>query len=511
MVKLSRGFIVASLAALLAIACRDDELSGPQHTTASRPSFLISPGTGNECVFDQVRSFDGEGFARGVDVTTLCNTFGRIDPWTPIYFNPSVSVAWISGDPDDLMPMQPGPVTFTFHDPVFNPVVVTSGEMACFGDLGQVTAHTVSEQTVTVSLAVADPSDCGEDNKTNSYISPPIITSEPIRMIEVTPPSVMEWHFDYTITICDPECHPARFVGDPRAHIGYSVYFREPPDVPADFRVECSPSPVIRGGSVTCQATVQPAGTAFNITEWRFTSDQGFAAVRTADISATSWSGTIGTSGDVSVTARVGDRELTKGATITVTPRDWSSKTVSDDIQEVPNDHLPLLVTNAHELGDVHQTLTDRWEAVTTVIADGPNEGLAFLSDLPFVHEARIHVNRQALARRSPFWDRHAQANIFPGGTCNRDYLTNQLPPLILAHEGLNLEEKSHTWFYKRGVEQALDRAPFESLIGFRAISAEARGSVGQNILDAHDAGKAIAGQADQDNPVRFTCTLRYF
>lgn len=514
MVKLGRVVIVASLAAFAGIACRDDDVAGPRNAPTRTPSFLISPGTGNECAFEQVRTFDGEGFARGVDATTLCNTFGRIDPWTPIYFNPTVSIAWISGDPDDVMPMQPGPVTFTFHRPILNPVIVTSGEMACFGDLGQVTVHTTSEQTVTVPLKLASPEDCGLDNKTNSYVSDPIITADPVRMIEITPPSVMQWHFDYTITICDPDgsnCHPGRFVGDPYAHIGYAVYFRETPDVVADLHVDCTPSSVVRAGSVACQAQVEPTGTAFQITDWHFFSDAGFGFTRNTDIASTTWGGVVAISGTVSVSATVGGRELTREATITVTPRDWSAKAVTSDILEETNSHLPLQVRDIHDLGDVHQTLVERWDAVTSVIPSGPNQGLAYITDLPFVHMARIHVNRQALSPGSRFWERHPASNIWPGGTCNRSFLTNQLPPMILAHEGAHLEQNSHTWFYKQGVEQAGVGNVLEGSLGILGrISDETRAARSYDIGAAHDAGDAIAPRADVVNPVRLPCTLKF-
>jgi hypothetical protein len=276
MLKRTQGFILAFLTTLLAIACRDDEVAGPRVGPLPPASFVFSPGAGNECVFSQVRTFDETGFAQGVDATTLCNTFGSIHPATPIYFNPDVSIAWISADPDDLMPAQPGPVTFTFERPILNPVVVTNGNMACSGDLGRVIARTVSNATLTAAFEIANPPDCGEDNQTNSYISPAIMTtaSDPIASVEVTPPSTMEWFFSYDITICDPMCHPAHFEGTPRAHIGYSVYFREPPVGNPTVTINAGGSFIAEGSEreLTFSAVTNPSDAGQDMT-WEVVDD----------------------------------------------------------------------------------------------------------------------------------------------------------------------------------------------------------------------------------------------
>ena len=509
MVKLPRGFIVAILAALGAIACRDDEPVGPRNTTPT-PSFVISPGTGKECVFDQVRSFDGEGFARGADPATSCNTFGRIDPWTPIYFNPDVSIAWISDDPDDLMPRQPGPVTFTFHRPILNPVVVTSGEMACLGDPGQVIAHTISEQTVTVSLQVAGPEDCGLDNKTSQYISPAIITSEPIRMIEIMPPSVMEWHFEYTITVCDPDgsnCRDVRVTGDPRAHVGYSVYFRETPDVVPELHLDCSPSTVERGEPVSCRARTEPEGGAMQITGWQFApADPSFGPVDRPefDVAKQDWSGPMVIGGVVRVTAVVAGVSQTTSAEISVDPRNWVHKPIVPQVTVNRPGSLKDRPKKDEDLGSAGFDVV--MAAPLVAIEDGPNMGFWYFTDIPATVNVTIEINTAALAVGSEFWKvqdlpRIGGVVIIGTRSCTRDDVV-PLVPLVEAHEDLH-----KSTFLQKFVELA---GPFfEPRIG----------RTGDNLPGFQDDLNGFRRQAlkysnsithGSANPFRPPCIIRY-
>jgi hypothetical protein len=283
------------------------------------------------------------------------------------------------------------------------------------------------------------------------------------------------------------------------------------PVVRAELKLECEPSTVVRGSTVVCTAKAEPEGENFTITEWTFSSELGLAVTRRDATTSREWTGTMAVSGTVSVTGQIGARSASTEARIEVSPRNWHGRQVASDIHELQNDHLPPLVTVDSELGDVHQTLVDRYDIVTIVIRSGPNEGAAFLSDLPFIHQARIHVNRQALAPRSRFSDRHPVSNLVPGGTCTVDYLDKTLPGLILAHEGLGSEVNSHTWLYRRSVEEADVGPAFESIVGLGEIPIGARGPASQILKSVHEQADLADDQADVVNKVRTTCRINYF
>src|SRR5467141_2200765 len=178
MVKFSRGFILPFLVTVLAIACRDDELAGPRLNRPFPPSFVFAPGTGNESFFDQVRSSDGIGFAQGIDPSTLCNTFGSIHPASVVGINPSVSRAWISSDPENpFFAAQPGPVTFTFQRPILNPVVVGNGSLQC-AELGEAIAYMHAGGTAHAAFQLAEGVNCGSDNMTCCFQTPPLVLDQ---------------------------------------------------------------------------------------------------------------------------------------------------------------------------------------------------------------------------------------------------------------------------------------------------------------------------------------------
>lgn len=410
----------------------------------------------------------------------------------------------------------PYDIEAAFSEPVSGLVVTPVSIWRCGADPGSVTVYGASGESLTLPF-VADESQCGDllgdPNDTHWTQTGTIPQALAIPMGGVTrvvlrPTSVLIW----TYPVFQPDGNGG-FVAIPVTTFAATTYllsFREMPAQPAQLSIVCDRTTVTRGESVTCEAKATPDDPTMQFEEWRFNSLDGFAAVRPASAQGRQWGGVMGTSGTMTLTAHVAGQQKTATADITVTPRDWSTKAVTSDIQEVTNDHLPILPPSVHELGDVAQTLVDRYAAVTVVIGEGPNQGLAYLSDLPFVHQARVSVNLQALKRGSQFSDRHPESNAMPGGTCTRDYLARAIPPMVRAHEGLHLETNSHTWFYKRSIEQSGVASTLEGLIGIGSIPEGVQGLASGAVKQAHDAAGVAASQADAVFPLRLTCTLKF-
>ncbi len=288
MVKRSRGFIVALLTTVVAIACRDDDLAGPRRAQPPPPSFVFSPGTGNECFFFSVRTSDNVGFAQGIDASTLCNTFGTIHPASAIIFNPTVSIAWISVDPEDPnVAPQPDPVTFTFQRPILNPVVVGSGSFQCT-ELGEAIAYTRSGDTVHAAFELEEGTDCGENNIGGGIKTPPIVLSVPVDSVKIIGPRPAQWQYFQEEYVCNPSGCTLQLVGhDAYAHTGYTVYFRETPLATTTVRLT----------SVSGSTDVRPGGTGVSRLDFDvgvYNGDGTPVPNRTVVISLTAQEGTAG-------------------------------------------------------------------------------------------------------------------------------------------------------------------------------------------------------------------------
>jgi len=393
-----------------------------------------------------------------VDATTLCNTEGRIDPWTPIYFNPTVSIGWISADPDDLMPAQPEPLIYTFTRPILNPVVVGSGDVPCVGSPGEVIAHTISEQTVTVPLQIIDPSDCGLDEKTTGYISPPIITSDPIRAIEIMPPSAMQWHFEYTITACDDDgsnCQPVTIQGDPFAHVGYSIYFRETPIDEPTLTVSCTPAAVVRRADVRCLGHVTPARPYTLLRKQADAEGHTYVDDRSEEKAAgddVDWSGTAIVDTRVSMTVRIttttGTRELSGEATFTVSPETWppfvmpQRPTPIIATTELP--YPPIQEKNGQDqIPDGSLGVMDLYYDGSTPVSvfSGPNTNWFYIPRSVSLASADIFINR-ALDANDPFYK--AQTGTSPNQVLGIKYCSagdmQNLRRQVIDHENAHYD-----------------------------------------------------------------------
>lgn len=102
-------------------------------------------------------------------------------------------------------------------------------------------------------------------------------------------------------------------------------------------RLTCTPSSVTRGSSVACSVTNAPNGTTYS--NWKFTDSNNNTV--TSNSTASSWSGTMVTSGTVSVQVSTsGSNSTTPTASITVTARSGFAFAAVSPTSE-PNDSSP--------------------------------------------------------------------------------------------------------------------------------------------------------------------------
>jgi len=149
--------------------------------------------------------------------------------------------------------------------------------------------------------------------------------------------------------------------------------------------------------------------------------------------------------------------EIEASVTITVTPRNWSTKTGSHEMQidSLGNgegeEALPAMPDSFPDFGKFQGRVFpagDPFE-VTQVIPDGPNAGARFLTDVPaFSVRGRVWINYTALNPGSDFL-----ALQTGGSYCTAQQVAGILPQ-VEAHEGLGIEENSHArWFLDKANE----------------------------------------------------------
>ena len=216
----------------------------------------------------------------------------------------------------------------------------------------------------------------------------------------------------------------------------------------ASIALACSNSAPVRGSSVSCSATNPGAG-VYTISLWVFEPDASSLGMVTAQMPDSQWSGTIVASGRVIVEATSAGAAIADTLVVQVTPRQgFGSGSIS---MEIPS---PLVlpyndISRMQDLGNV--LIEPSSSALHITVNGGPNDGYIILSDTPdFV--ATISVATNALVSGAPFLMRHPLYST--NGTCTRQFVRDQLPGLILQHEGANLEAGSHTQRYLASLQQ---------------------------------------------------------
>ena len=201
--------------------------------------------------------------------------------------------------------------------------------------------------------------------------------------------------------------------------------------------------------------------------------------------------GTMAVSGTVTATATVDSTSLSGSASITVTPRNWSSKTYPVTIDNVgngaPGDPFPLppVPMGFHQFGDFVGKADQAGDATAIIqpIPSGPNEGLAFLTDLPPANYwGEIRLNEVAFTPGPENDFLNAQND------CTVSELQHYFETQVKPHEGLNFEPMSHAAWFRDKLNQIVG-ALHEGVVG-----EEGTGMV-QAVVDARSSSLTTANE----------------
>jgi hypothetical protein len=148
--------------------------------------------------------------------------------------------------------------------------------------------------------------------------------------------------------------------------------------------VNCSPSQVTRGGSVTCTAT-GPTGSTFS--NWKFS--DGTNSPVSGSGTASTWSGVMVTSGTVSVDITTNNKTANFSASVTVSARNWHTNAAS--ATEVPNGTFFLLPVPPQStgsdagLGESQVNFSNNSFSSTFISDSGPNKGYGYYASQPSI------------------------------------------------------------------------------------------------------------------------------
>ena len=213
------------------------------------------------------------------------------------------------------------------------------------------------------------------------------------------------------------------------------------------------------------------------------------------------------------MTGTVDGQALTSETSVSITPRDWTTKLVPGDAQNLGQGDLPIHPTQLEgQLGKALLELQHRQdiEAYHGIVDDnGPNHELQYLIDVPFRTVTRTMVNYEALHVGSDFYLlQEGQQTTISGVTyCGRDFVTG-IVPMIEAHEGTDpiTQPDSHVGIYLRHV-QDVTGPQVEPLVGLDF-------STHGILLAIHTAAFADSDSMNTDNRNNLnslSCEFHYF
>ena len=229
--------------------------------------------------------------------------------------------------------------------------------------------------------------------------------------------------------------------------------------VPVSIEVVCTGSGSTRGSTVPCEARPQPSDQALVVTGWTFTSATGDVVTRST--SDQTWTGQLVVDGRIDVTGTVAGHAAMGSTSVTVTARDWGSKTVRDNLTTPGPDGLPIRPTAFEgQLGvtSLHLRVRQDLSNYAALIADGgPNNGFWYMTDIPFETFDTARVNYPPMTQGSDWYLIQYPKDRRVGGIayCGQPRVLT-LRPLVEAHEGTAPanQPNSHVGIFINDVER---------------------------------------------------------
>lgn len=273
--------------------------------------------------------------------------------------------------------------------------------------------------------------------------------------------------------------------------------------------VTCSPSSVQRGGSIACTAKSSDSVRALQVDSWRFVGSPHSRIQIDSVTQSTSWSGTLVTSGEISVVGSIAGARGVGSTNVTAKPRDWATMLprILDPLY-LGTDNLPAHPTRVGQLGNtdfLDNIATFNDGDFTQAPSGGPNGGVYYVLRVPFTAQPRIRVDTVALSVGSDFYN--LQRPNGGNGTCGKSDVVPFIP-VVKAHEGINFESNSHTNFY-RAKANKISGPLMEGIVGRTLSDLQNEGDSVVGIIRnaAHDS----SDWADSTGFAPQYCTFKYF
>lgn len=280
----------------------------------------------------------------------------------------------------------------------------------------------------------------------------------------------------------------------------------------AILTVACTPSPVVRGSSVTCTATPPQGSTSTTINQWQFANNQ-FTIVNTTNHALT-WSGVVAVGGTVTVNGLVDGNAATGSTTFTVSRRDWTQDTVSLLLINVQPSGLPSQPKAYSDLGQTFwSAIIDPSNSVYTIIQGGPNDSVAYFLKPPVAETTLVHVNSEQLGDTSSQFTQ-LQPISSTTDTCTRADVLPYLP-LVQAHEGIPPNPSStasHSGVFRYQLNVLIPPVA-ESLkaLGADALFTQQAMPVLQPLIDSAQKLARDSANGGTVPPISYHCRFRFF
>lgn len=292
------------------------------------------------------------------------------------------------------------------------------------------------------------------------------------------------------------------FSGDVKITLEVLEGHNTPPEPPTEVaELKCNGAPnsvrITRADELTCKVSG-----ATDITGWEFRADSsGYQnpAAGGTPFRGIEWKGRVVLSGTVTVNVRVGGAVESKSVRVSVEARDWGGMTMPRTVsEEDPALHLSPRPDSVQQLGDIHHSMAvefqgmDKWAPIFS----GPNANLAYLVEPPAEYVGTVHVNRAALSRDSDFWKAQYTRQRSSGvvDCLQRQEDITGFIPVILRHEGIGLDPKSHAYLYVTTADR-VGNPRYERVVG--STLQELADQATAVLTMAHDSAKVASDLAD--------------